>query len=480
MKEKKNIERLFREKFKDFEMQAPENSWNEIQKGLLPKKEKKKRVIPFWLRLSGVASALLIGFFIFNNEFGNDNINSNSNVNNNGNDNINDNSDGNINNNSHLTNSESYQENDDLNNRNSQEVVLQNIDSEELQKQTGRANEDKIIIKQADNLMADSEKNTNSEANPDFIVSSDNKKQNALAETEISVEERHLETPKSNTTNDKKEEFFVDIADIPNEEKKDLLEEIRLAQEEDENNKYEDNEFQSFNKWKITPNIAPVVMNSFSEGSPISDKFAGNSKDFQTSLSYGLGLDYALTQKLSIRTGINKLSTGYNTNDVVVYASVSRVEMLENSVNINFTGYDKGLIIAPENSAIVNSTMKTSDIGYINQTMGFIEVPLELSYKLLDSKFGIKIIGGMSTLFLQENEVYVVTNGMRTALGEANNLNDVHFSTNLGVGFRYEIFKSFDINVDPMFKYQLGTFDKNSGNFRPFLLGVYTGLSFKF
>ena len=46
MKEQKNIERLFQEKFKDFEALPPQDTWNTIASRLNEKK-KKKRVIPF-------------------------------------------------------------------------------------------------------------------------------------------------------------------------------------------------------------------------------------------------------------------------------------------------------------------------------------------------------------------------------------------------------------------------------------------------
>jgi len=64
MNENKNIERLFQEKFKDFEVIPDEHIWDNIETQLDEKK--KRRIIPFWWRLSGVAAALLIGFLITN------------------------------------------------------------------------------------------------------------------------------------------------------------------------------------------------------------------------------------------------------------------------------------------------------------------------------------------------------------------------------------------------------------------------------
>jgi len=38
----------------------------------------------------------------------------------------------------------------------------------------------------------------------------------------------------------------------------------------------------------------------------------------------------------------------------------------------------------------------------------------------------------------------------------------------------------FRLNVEPMFKYQLNPYTDSSVSFKPYYLGVYTGLSFKF
>jgi hypothetical protein len=65
-------------------------------------------------------------------------------------------------------------------------------------------------------------------------------------------------------------------------------------------------------------------------------------------------------------------------------------------------------------------------------------------------------------------------------LGEANNLTSVSFSTNVGLGFDYKLSKKFKFNIEPMFKYQLNPYTDSSINFKPYYLGVYTGLSYKF
>ena len=88
----------------------------------------------------------------------------------------------------------------------------------------------------------------------------------------------------------------------------------------------------------------------------------------------------------------------------------------------------------------------TKEQGAINQQLGFIEVPIEIEYSLVDKTFGVNLIGGFSTLFLSNNEVYAVqNNGDRTLLGEATNINDMSYSANFGIGLNYNIFKTITI-----------------------------------
>jgi hypothetical protein len=93
----------------------------------------------------------------------------------------------------------------------------------------------------------------------------------------------------------------------------------------------------------------------------------------------------------------------------------------------------------------------------------------------------LNLIGGFSALFLSDNDVYaVLNNGDRTRLGEASNIKDLSYTANLGIGLDYNFSKQFQFNLEPTFKYQINTFNSTSGDFQPFFIGVYTGLSYKF
>ena len=209
--------------------------------------------------------------------------------------------------------------------------------------------------------------------------------------------------------------------------------------------------------------------------------FENNSKEYNTNVSVGLGVSYALNDKWSVRTGINKMAIDYNTNDIIFFADI------ENPGMTNVSPSSSGKVIRVENKTSENvgllpfeNAFVHKNEGYINQKMGYYEVPVELTYAVINKRFGVKIISGISTFFLNENKISVVSDAMSTDLGRANNLNDVHFSTNLGLGIKYGFWKSFEFNVEPTVKYQLNTFNSNAGNFKPYVFGVYSGFSYKF
>ena len=89
------------------------------------------------------------------------------------------------------------------------------------------------------------------------------------------------------------------------------------------------------------------------------------------------------------------------------------------------------------------------------------------------------MVAGFSSLFLNKNEINFNTQ-LVSQSGEANNLNNINFSGNLGFDFNYSLNKKWSLNVNPMFKVQLNTFSEDSNGFSPFNLGVYSGIKYKF
>lgn len=60
MKDSKNIDRLFQENLKDFEVLPPAEAWDSIENRLIPRTN--KRGLPFWLKLSSIAAVFVLFF----------------------------------------------------------------------------------------------------------------------------------------------------------------------------------------------------------------------------------------------------------------------------------------------------------------------------------------------------------------------------------------------------------------------------------
>ena len=71
MGDKKHIDRLFQERFKDFEVAPSDAVWKHIE-AQLDKKKKKQRIIPIWWRYAGIAALLIllltVGLAYFNQD----------------------------------------------------------------------------------------------------------------------------------------------------------------------------------------------------------------------------------------------------------------------------------------------------------------------------------------------------------------------------------------------------------------------------
>ena len=64
MKNNKNIDQIFRDKLENIDESPSDRVWKNIENQL--KEDKKRRIIPFWWKLSGVAAIFIAGIFNIN------------------------------------------------------------------------------------------------------------------------------------------------------------------------------------------------------------------------------------------------------------------------------------------------------------------------------------------------------------------------------------------------------------------------------
>lgn len=534
MNEKKNIDKLFKEQLKNFEETPKDHLWDNIEERLHEDKRKKRLIIPIWWKIAGIAAGIILLFTVANQVFNNsvkdgisndiivDDSNSNKDLNPQNENNTlgKDKSSDDLIENQLIedlanTNSETSIENDEnasvnknkstvINTDNKDHSVIASDNSNQLKlkeksqykKTSNSSNNFEELLEEkrtpietplSKDAVANNTTNTPSETNKnsqdlfkdkselnEIIESTKTDSNTTVAKTDIK------ETSTSDTENNPVE----DLENKKEEEETTNAIENAIAEAEETNEKEEEEE--KLNRWSVAPNVAPVYFSSLGEGSSLDNQFIENTKESEINMSYGINGSYAVNKKIKIRAGINRVQLGYQTNDVLIFENTDEFASRNSNQmdNLEMATVEGRYSIYSANSFKFENapaTLFTQEQGSIDQQLGFIEVPVEIEYNLIERKVGLNLIGGFSALFLNENDVFAVfNNGERARLGEASNVKDLSYSANFGIGLDYNFSKQFQFNLEPTFKYQINTFNNTSGDFNPFFIGLYTGLSFKF
>ncbi|MEL4307121.1 outer membrane beta-barrel protein [Joostella sp. CR20] len=460
MNEKKNIERLFQEKFKDFEETPPAQVWDSINASLDKKASNKKKVIPIWWKLGGVAAALVL-LFVAGSVY----LNSTQT---------------NIPTSTPITDTEQTKTESSA----EKEIIVNNKEVVKTITSEKEANSQTVEGTQKDQVASTNSSVAKNTISNDVYASKDKTTNKILSENTSAVTQNN--TPEFSEKVDNNNAIVATEKEIPSEEnnsnKKSILD---VVEEMNAEETVAFTEKTKVNRWSISPNVAPVYYNSLSKGSPISNDFASNSKEGKVNMSYGINLAYNVSNRLSIRSGVSNVNMSYNTNSVSyspaifgVSNRISTIDFNKTATSLNVASTESSPTMSANND--FQAKAEETSTASMQQELGYIEVPMELKYRLVDKRFGVNIIGGFSSLFLTNNVVSLQSDELATDLGEANNINDVNFSTNIGLGVDYQVSNKLLFNLEPMFKYQLNTFSREDGGFSPYLLGVYTGLSFRF
>ncbi len=141
-----------------------------------------------------------------------------------------------------------------------------------------------------------------------------------------------------------------------------------------------------------------------------------------------------------------------------------------NTINNNAGDYEAALI----NTTDINNTPSTST------NYEYIEIPVIARYALLDKRFNLQLLGGLSTNLLIKNYTQVDLPSEYNTEFETQSTNTLNYSSTLGIGFGYDINSKITMSVEPQFKYFLGSQVYDANNVRPYSLGVYSGVKYRF
>jgi hypothetical protein len=269
MKESKDIDRLFQEKFRDFEVNPPEKVWKSIDQKINPTSFKSQR--PYWKWLSGIAVGLLL-LFTLNNPMSDNKIN----------------------------------------------IIPTLFDN------NVSVDEPKIIPSVLDNKTDVMEKNITS-LQPEKAF---NKEPKTLVNP-IKKNKVHFKLTKTLDElvyDDTKEPYWVSTNELPvffvQETKDDYFQsEITQIKTPD------------INRWSISTIAAPIFLNGFHNNMDEEEIIENQAtQKGKVSLSYGVQFAYQLSKRFSLQSGIHKVDFAYNDVDVaqvgedeIVRASNSKV-----------------------------------------------------------------------------------------------------------------------------------------------------------
>lgn len=473
MKDYKNIDRLFQEKFRDFEQTPHPEVWENISSTLSGKPKKDRRAL--WLWFSGVAAGLAILFSI-NNPF--------------------------------LTTNPVKDTTTDTN------EIIRNPETEiSSLPNEGTTPTTKEIIPEIDNnLNSNTIDRTNTRMLPKVNTAENNSTKNSqlkIADTHLSSKDKSS-NPSTKINSDKGKPIEVlaqqskettklsEEPKIETPDKKPFQSNESLLADNSDSNKITKQSLEvldkdksqsekviaknrSNKKWILSTMAAPVLMSAFDKDvSSIDSQFNNNNKEGRISAAFGVQLAYQVNERLIVQSGLHKVDYGYRTNDVYVspdrYASVYS--------NINYDDNINLVEISPipsSDSGVSNQETGLEDAkGSLTQVFGYYEIPLEAKYSLKGGNFGVNILGGFSTLILDKNEIYIQTDDFSNKIGEAANLNRINLTGNVGLEFDYKLYQNVHFNVTPMIKVHANTFKKDTGGFSPYAIGIYSGLNFRF
>ncbi len=253
------------------------------------------------------------------------------------------------------------------------------------------------------------------------------------------------------------------------------------------------------NRWSIAAMASPTYHPRFSSGNDELARQIMESEQAQISYSGGVTFSYKISHKLSIQSGLYYSSVGQEVGGINSFSGFQKYDytkgdrnfqVLTSSGTIYTNNVDVFLVDKAGERVLTRYTNDIfdplkSDLQYLNnslyQNFSYLEMPFILKYKLLDKTLDVNVIGGLSYNMLVNNSVYTTIDGGRYPVGKTEGLNPFMLSSSIGMGMEYNLSEKISLNLEPTFRYYINPFSIMPGiKIHPYSFGVFSGLSYKF
>ena len=198
--------------------------------------------------------------------------------------------------------------------------------------------------------------------------------------------------------------------------------------------------------------------------------FDDNKSSGLISSTYGFNVVFRATNRISIQTGVFAKELRFLTEDLFLSEFIPDV----NPTNII---YNPGVEVRFSNTPEIGGSESAS----LAQTIVYMEMPFELKYRMFgDSKFNTNVVGGFSFLYLNKNEIRAKTNTSSRKIGKASNLLTTSTSLNIGLDIEYHLSKRLVFNSAVMYKKHYNTYKDFNNEYSPYNVGMHVGIGYKF
>jgi len=237
--------------------------------------------------------------------------------------------------------------------------------------------------------------------------------------------------------------------------------------------------------WKIKAEVSPMF-------APLTSVANSASKSMST-VSGGMIASYQLNKRISISTGVRYSQMKQGTHSAYTLSAKSGITYLEPVEKSGNISRDVSLYLPSVSSIVYSNGMQAAAKGMqvaaatnvfesdISQDFKYIEIPVQATYKMIDSKLSVGVTGGISTNILIGNIASITENGIKLSKGNTDNMRDVIYSGSAGIEFGYGLAKNLVLTVEPRLKQYMHSLSSNEMvNFKPLQMGIFTGLTFSF
>jgi hypothetical protein len=256
------------------------------------------------------------------------------------------------------------------------------------------------------------------------------------------------------------------------------------------------------NRWSIAAIASPTYNSSFSSGKDELSQQLLASEENVTSYSGGITFSYKVNKRLSIQSGLFYSSVGQMVDGINSFSGFQKYDITKGDRNFEvlttnglvFTNNGDVYLIA---TGAVDRVMTASaynidgfdprkaNLQYLNnsirQNFSYLELPVVLRYKFIDKKIDFNVIGGISYNMLVNNSVFTMVDGARYSIGKTDGLNQISLSSSVGMGMEYNFSDKLSLNLEPTFRYYLNPYNNVTGsNIHPYSFGLFSGVSYKF